>query len=201
MSSHPFRLGGHPSGSDWRQTDQMLRTLTVLVFIHALCVPLASAAQAPVRAPAATGDASVPVLPETIARNPDGTVTVRAVRLDAPLELDGILDEAVYERVRPASAFIQIEPRPGEPATDQTEVWVMFDGNNVYVAARCFDSDMDLVATELRRDNQTLWSGDDIVGISFDTFLDRQNTVQFMVNPVGGRMDGQVANESQWNGD
>ena len=152
-------------------------------------------------APAATGDASVPVLPETIARDPSGAVTVRAVRLDAPLELDGTLDETVYERVRPASGFIQIEPQPGESATDQTEVWVMFDGDNVYVAARCFDTDRDIVATELRRDNTTLWSGDDAVAISFDTFLDRRNTVQFMVNPLGGRMDGQTANESQWNGD
>ena len=39
------------------------------------------------------GNASVPVLPETIARNPNGAVTVRAVRLDAPLELDGTLDD------------------------------------------------------------------------------------------------------------
>ena len=175
----------------------MFRALTVLVFIHALCVPLTSAAQASVRAPAPTSDASVSVLPETIARNPNGAVTVRAVRLDAPLELDGTLDEAVYERVRPASAFIQIEPQPGEPATDQTEVWMMFDGDNVYVAARCFDADMDIIATELRRGNTTLWSGTTSWRFPSTPYLDRRNTVQFMMNAVGGRMDGQTANESQ----
>ena len=143
----------------------------------------------------------LPVPPETITRGPDGNVTVRAVRLDEPLALDGALDEAVYERVRPASGFIQIEPNPGAQARDQTEIWIMFDNDNenVYVAARAWDSDMEIITTEMRRDN--LWNGDDIIGFSFDTFLDRRNSLSFDANALGARHDGQSTNESQWNGD
>src|SRR4030067_800282 len=36
---------------------------------------------------------------------------------------------------------------------------------------------------------------------AFDTFYDRRNSVNFQFNPVGGRMDGQNANEGQDNGD
>ena len=143
--------------------------------------------------------AAGPVLPETIERGPDGEVTVRAVRLDEPLDLDGELEETIYARVRPASGFVQVEPNPGAPARDQTEIWILFDDENVYLAARAWDSDMEIVTTEMRRDN--LWSGNDIIGFSFDTFLDGRNSLSFNANALGARHDGQTTNESQWNGD
>jgi hypothetical protein len=45
-------------------------------------------------------------------------VTVRATRLAQPLVVDGRLDDAVYHDVDPAPAFLQQEPRVGEPATE-----------------------------------------------------------------------------------
>ena len=157
----------------------------------------ASLALTPV--PLAAQTAAGPVLPETLVRGADGSVTVRAVRLETPLDLDGTLDEAIYERVQPASDFIQIEPSPGAPARDQTEFWIMFDDKNVYMAARAWDSDMEIVTTEMRRDN--LWNGNDTIGFAFDTFLDRRNSLAFHANALGARHDGQSTNESQWNGD
>ena len=174
----------------WSQSDQVRRTVLVTgLALMALSLPLAAQAQS---------QAAGPVLPETITRGPDG-VTVRAVRLDAPLALDGELTEDIYERVRPATGFVQVEPNPGAQARDQTEIWIMFDDENVYVAARAWDSDMEIVTTEMRRDN--LWSGNDIVGFSFDTFLDGRNSMSFNTNALGARHDGQTTNESQWNGD
>ena len=143
--------------------------------------------------------ATVPVLPETLIRGADGSVTVRAVRLETPLALDGTLDESIYQRVQPASGFIQIEPSPGAPARDQTEFWIMFDDEHVYMAARAWDSDMEIVTTEMRRDR--LWNGNDTVAFAFDTFLDRRNSLVFHANSLGARHDGQSTNESQWNGD
>ena len=175
------------------------RPLVRLVLLSGLCGGLAlvmasaAAAQTP---PAPDG----PELPQTISRSADG-VTVRAVRLEAPLALDGVLDEAIYETVRPASGFIQIEPVPGAQAIDQTEVWVAFDDDNVYVAARNWDTDMNIVATEMRRDNVSLFTANDIFAFTFDTFLDRRNGLGFIVNAIGGRMDGQITNESQFNRD
>jgi hypothetical protein len=141
-----------------------------------------------------------PDAPETIVRSAAGA-TVRAVRIAAALQLDGVLDEALYETVRPASGFIQSEPTPGAAATDQTEVWVSFDDDNVYVSLRCWDADMDIVATEMRRDNISLFQANDHVMFVFDTFGDRRNGVSFLVNAIGGRMDGQISNENQYNRD
>ena len=152
-------------------------------------------------APAVDGPPA-PVPPAVVSRDAAGRTTIRAIRLDAPLRLDGTLDELLYETVPPVSDFVQTEPRLGEPATERTDIWVSYDRNNVYVSARCWDTQMDrLIATEMRRDNSNIFTGNDVIAFTFDTFYDRRNATQFIVNPIGGRQDGQVANESQYNGD
>jgi hypothetical protein len=135
-------------------------------------------------------------------REGDGTTTVRAVRVDVPLRIDGALDEELYRRVSPMTGFVQIEPDDGTVASERTDLWLSFDTDNVYVSFRVWDSQMDrLVATEMRRDNGNIWSGNDIVVFVFDTFNDRRSAISFTVNAVGGRSDGQVINERQYNGD
>jgi hypothetical protein len=143
-----------------------------------------------------------PVAPATVTRDEAGRATIRAVRLSSPLRLDGALDEEIYTSVSPISDFIQVEPQEGAPATERTELWVTFDDDHVYVSFRCFESEPDrVVANEMRRDGNSLWQGNDVVGFVFDSFYDRRNAFQFIVNPIGGRMDGQITNERQWNGD
>ena len=46
----------------------------------------------------------MPVAPATISRDDEGRATVRAVRVTEPLRIDGVLDEAHYERV-PGMSF------------------------------------------------------------------------------------------------
>ena len=141
-----------------------------------------------------------PVPPATIARDTAGRATLRAVRVTEPVRIDGALDERAYQDVPPVSGFIQVNPLEGEPATEQTEIWVLFDGDNLYVAGRCHDSapESRWVANEMRRDGSGLG---EFVGIVLDTFYDRRNAVELVVNPLGGRMDGQITNERAWNGD
>ena len=99
-----------------------------------------------------------PVPPATIARDASNQATVRAVRLTAPLDIDGELDEQVYRDLPPASGFIQILPDEGEIAEEQTEVWVTFDDANLYVSARCLNSapESEWVANDMRRDGMGL---------------------------------------------
>ncbi|MEQ1758933.1 MAG: DUF5916 domain-containing protein [Vicinamibacterales bacterium] len=152
-------------------------------------------------APAFDGPAA-PMAPAVLARDSQGRVTVRAVRLASPLTIDGTLSEPTYEVTESMGGFIQNEPSPGAPATERTEVWLFFDGDNVYISARCWDSDpSSIVSTELRRDNNTIFNGNDIIAIALDTFHDGRNSLLFTINPSGGRQDGQVTNERQYNGD
>ena len=138
--------------------------------------------------------------PATIARDAANQATLRAVRLTAPLDIDGVLAEQVYRDLTPASDFIQILPDEGEIANEQTEIWVLFDDDNLYVSARCLSAapESEWVANDMRRDGMGLGQ---YVGIVLDTFHDRRNAVEFVINPLGGRMDGQITNERGWNQD
>jgi hypothetical protein len=143
-----------------------------------------------------------PVPPAVINRDSQGRATVRATRLTSAIEIDGRLDEAVYEEIPSMSDFIQNDPDEGAPATQKTEVWLFFDDEAIYVIGKCWESRLDrMVATEMRRDGAI--TGNDSFAWSFDTFYDHRNGVLFEVSPIGGRTDGQVTNErtvnTNWN--
>jgi hypothetical protein len=162
----------------------------------------AAAPMAPAgRKPLVSSAPPEPVAPAVITRDAEGNVTVRAVRAVAPIRVDGALDDRHYQEVTAMSDFIQVEPRPGQPATERTEIWVAFDDDYLYLTAKAIDSDMRLVATEMRRDSNTMFQGNDIVTFVLDPFYDRRNALTFTINPIGGRSDSQVANERQFSQD
>ena len=139
--------------------------------------------------------------PAVIARDDEGRATVRAVRVTAPLRLDGRLDEAVYSSVSSIGDFIQQDPQEGPPATERTEAWIFFDESSLYVAFRLWESRPDaLVANEMRRDNPNIFQNDHIAFL-LDTFYDRRNGIELCINPVGGRWDGQITDERNARGD
>ena len=143
-----------------------------------------------------------PELPATVARDGAGRVTVRAVRLTEPLRIDGRLDEAIYSSALPMSDFIQTEPQEGAPATEKTEVWILFDDDNVYAVARISESQPErIIANEMRRDGSNAFQNETVTFV-FDTFYDRRNAVGFQITPLGGHTDGQITNEvwsRDWN--
>ena len=144
-----------------------------------------------------------PAPPATMSRDAAGKVTMRAVRVTQPMSIDGQLDEAVYRDVPPAGGFLQQEPREGVLASDRTDVWIFYDDRNLYVAARCYqDPAHPLVATEMRRDSQSIYNNDH-VAVLIDTFYDRRNGYFFTSTPLGALFDAQITDErdinTNWN--
>ena len=141
--------------------------------------------------------------PAIVARTAPDTVTVRAVRVDKPLKIDGRLDEEVYGSVEAISGFIQQEPREGEPATERTDAWILFDDANLYICARNWDSHPEReIANELRRDNGNILGNENFTFV-IDTFHDGRNGYLFQTNPLGGLRDMVVTDDQQnssWNG-
>jgi hypothetical protein len=144
----------------------------------------------------------LPLAPEVISRDADRQATVRAIKLDQPLTLDGRLDDAVYARERSISDFIQTLPGNNTVPSERTEAWIMFDSEALYVAGRCWDSapPEQWIANELRRDQGQIRQNDHF-GVMLDTFYDRRNGYVFYANPLGGRMDLTEADESNSNSD
>jgi hypothetical protein len=124
------------------------------------------------------------------------SLTVGRTGEDERPVLDGRIDEEVWQRVEPFSAFVQQEPNEGQPATEPTEIRFLLDRQNLYIAVICFDSEPDkILVSQSRRDaplNDT-----DSVQILLDTFNDGQNAFVFGTNPFGIEYDGQVTAEGQ----
>ena len=108
--------------------------------------------------------------------------------------LDGVLDDALWAATPPLSRFLQRDPSQGEPATEETEVRIVYTPEAIYLGVSCLDSNPDLiVATERRRDQDL--TKDDSVAILLDTFLDRRNAFVFRTNALGTQFDALVTDE------
>ncbi|SVA19930.1 uncharacterized protein METZ01_LOCUS72784, partial [marine metagenome] len=143
--------------------------------------------------------AGAPRAPAVKTQDADGHVTVRAVRISNPLVVDGRLDDPVYQTVPAIDGFIQQLPDEGAPPTEPTEIWILFDDDNIYVSARCWDSQPDrMVADEMTRDARAIWRNE-LLSVIFDTFHDGRNGMNFSTNPLGGLMDNLVTDESAVN--
>ena len=176
----------------------------ILVWAAALLIlPAAGleAGQQPATAIAIDGPPP-PDAPATIRRDAAGRATIRAVRAVEPLAIDGTLDESVYRDTQPLSDFVQTLPDEGAPASERTEMWVLFDDDNFYLAGRCWDSapESEWVVTEMRRDSFNVLQNERI-GFMIDSFYDRRSGMIFNLNAIGGRMDGQITDERDYNGD
>ena len=128
--------------------------------------------------------------------------TVQAVRLSAALQIDGQLDEPVYRDIPAISDFVQQMPVEGDSATEETQAWVLFDDETLYISARLWDSAPpdEWVANEMRRDTPQLRDNDSF-WVALDTFYDRRNAVTFHTNPLGGIGDFAITNEGNPNPD
>ena len=172
---------------------------------HALCAAalLASAASlSPVSAQPARGaprlDAAVADSFARAARARPLPVA-QAQRITVAPTIDGRLDEAMWHSGTPITDFVQRELNEGVPASERTEVRLATDGMYLYIGARMFDREPQLiVAGEKIRDVQL--ANSDHIAFIFDTYHDRQNGFVFATTPAGIEYDGQVIREGEGGG-
>ena len=169
---------------------KLARGVAFLSFLFFL-LPLPGAGQA--SGSPGQGDVPVPPVgdPEAMPRP-----TARAVRIDSPIVLDGILDEEAWQSAEPITGFIQSMPDAGAPATEETIVRVVYDDRRVYIGALMLDSDpQGIIHQFLEQDYET--HDDDVFAVTLDTFLDRRDSFMFLVNPNGAVKDGQTFDNSR----
>ncbi len=123
-----------------------------------------------------------------------GSRTATAARADHPPRLDGTLDDPLWATAPLISDFRQREPHETQPATENTEVRILYDSRHLYIGIHCYDSSPNaIVATQLRRDlSQDL---DDNFAVAIDSTLSHRNAYVFQVNPLGTQRDGRIVEE------
>jgi hypothetical protein len=118
---------------------------------------------------------------------------------EAPV-LDGnVLDDPAWKAAPVISGFHQEQPNEGQPASENTEVRIVFTRDTLYIGVVCFDREPgSIIVSDSRRDSGL--DETDSFQIIFDTYRDRQNGFVFGTNPAAIEYDAQVTNEGQGGG-
>ncbi len=139
---------------------------------------------------------AAPLRAQTVVNSPDGRRQVTAIPATGAITIDGVLDEDTWSKAMPATGFTQADPQEGQPATEATEVRLAFDGDYLYIAASCHDTDAGgIVVNQIRKD--FTGNDQDTIEVLLDTFADRRNGFVFSTNAEGAKADTQIANEGR----
>ncbi len=106
---------------------------------------------------------------------------VRAVRVATPPVIDGRMDDAVWQQAEVITDFHQIRPGNQTEPSERTEVYVVYDDDAMYIAARMYDSEPDLIAAPAIRHGQGMGSDDRLVVI-LDPFNTQRTGYRFETN-------------------
>ena len=188
---------------------RLLLTGTLLLAASAAAAPQAIPASAPAAAPTpATPAAPAAGAPVAQANGPapanGGRRSMTALRMNdgEAVTLDGRLDEPFWARAIPAADFIQQDPQNGRPATEPTEVRIVYDKDVLYMGVTAFDSEPDKWLGYQRRRDEGLGSDDRFQWV-IDTFLDGRTGYFFEMNPSGLMADalqGANGQNREWDG-
>jgi hypothetical protein len=124
---------------------------------------------------------------------------------------DGVLDEAIWSKTEKMKGFSQYFPNDTLKANYQTEIMMVYDDKNLYIAAKMYSKGNNYIISSLRRDFRA--GASDNITFIFDTFDDHTNGFLFGLNPAGVMREGQMFNgasdnsflnmfwDNKWKGD
>ncbi len=135
---------------------------------------------------------------------PAATPVVQAVRVSSgrvPVIVDGRLDDAIWEGTSGAAItdLLQREPDEGAPASERSEVRLVYDGDALYVSARMFDAEPQRIVRRLARRDASTHS--DEFRLFVDSYHDHRTAFEFIVNPEGVKSDVLIGEDGEYKDD
>ena len=116
-----------------------------------------------------------------------GKPSLEAVRTEADIRVDGVLDEAVWQEAPVGSDFTALRPRPGEPSNQKSEVRVVYDNRGIYFGATLYDTKPDSILAELTERDDL--GNTDHFAIVLDPYRSGINGFTFIVTPANVQVD------------
>jgi hypothetical protein len=171
-----YRYNNPPGRSTIHLLRHLMRSAFLLLSLIVALPAVVSAQQgaAPVQIAASDGGAHA------------AAPIINAVRSAQPIQIDGRLDEEVWETAVPITEFTQVVPNEGQPASERTEVRIAYDDQALYIGARLYDRGG--VTTRLGRRDMSM-AASDWLTIIFDSYHDHRTAFGFEINPSGVRRD------------
>jgi hypothetical protein len=123
-----------------------------------------------------------------------GQKSLKAFELEQPIMVDGIHEAERWAGADSAVAFVQMEPRPGEPSSAPAVCYLGFDRNYIYVSAKLFQESA-VRAKVLNRD--VLTKGDDCFVLVIDPYNDHRSGYGFWTNALGTQTDFRINDDGR----
>lgn len=120
--------------------------------------------------------------------------SITAFPLESSLVIDGIHEPELWVGADSATGFVQMEPVPGEAASQSTVAYIGFDEKNIYVSVKLFQS-TDLQAKVMNRD--VLTKGDDGFALVLDPYNDNRSGYGFWTNPLSTQTDFRINDDGR----
>jgi Domain of unknown function (DUF5916)/Carbohydrate family 9 binding domain-like len=119
---------------------------------------------------------------------------LHASRTVAPIVIDGRLDDEPWRTASAVTGFLQKDPDEGQPATEQTELRILYDDEAIYIGARLFDSEPDRIVRQLSRRDAVAEA--DKLSIFLDPRHDHVTGAEFRVSAAGVQRDAVIHNDT-----
>lgn len=100
--------------------------------------------------------------------------------------IDGVLNDPCWSTGEWSGDYIQWIPKEGDQPTQETQLKILYDDKNLYVALRAFDKEPARISRKAgRRDELT----GDVMGVTFDSYHDHRTGFEFSVTASGQKVD------------
>jgi hypothetical protein len=118
--------------------------------------------------------------------------TIQATKVQQPPVIDGKLEDEAWKLSPVATNFIQNFPTYGSPASQRTEVRVLYDNDAMYIGAYLYD-DPSLIRKQITARDEEQQKDLDFFSVFLDTYSDQQNGFQFLVTSSNVQTDARLA--------
>ncbi|MCS3796207.1 hypothetical protein GGD38_001545 [Chitinophagaceae bacterium OAS944] len=114
--------------------------------------------------------------------------------------IDGKLNDACWKTLSWSGNYTQWIPNEGAQPSQPTQLKILYDDKNIYVAIRAIDHEPEKIIRKAGRRDEFIG---DMVGICFDSYHDRRTGFEFDVSAAGQKTDLLITNpanaDNNWN--
>ncbi|MBP7416639.1 MAG: carbohydrate binding family 9 domain-containing protein [Pyrinomonadaceae bacterium] len=161
---------------------------TILLLFAVICLSVCVAAQTTNgTGPGISTDANTSATGGKVVIPPEKSKPINISKTINPPVIDGRIDEDVWKQAAVFKDFYQTGPGYNTAPSKPTEVYMMYDDHNLYIAFKCWDEKDKIRASVAKRDNVF---GEDNVRIWLDTYNDQRRAYVLGFNPLGIQQDG-----------
>ena len=100
--------------------------------------------------------------------------------------IDGVLNDPCWQTGEWSGDYTQWIPKEGARPSQETQLKILYDDKNIYVALRAFDKEPEKISRKAGRRDELIGEQ---MGITFDSYHDHRTGFEFSVTAAGQKVD------------